>query len=171
VLNAARREPARLFVGIDSNLDGLVHASTRAAKKPARGGAPNAWFVHAPAEALPCELAGTAEQVTVLLPWGGLLRAMLCPDLDVLRGLRSLCRPGAGIEVVVSLDAARDRAAQGLAVPSKAQLAMPYRAAGLRLRSVTELDRDALAAVGTTWAGRLAHGRPRAAWRLEATAE
>ncbi len=62
---------------------------------------------------------------------------------------------------------ARDAGAVGLSQPSRARLGPPYRAAGLQLREVTPLDRAALAGIGGTWAGRLAHGRPRAAWRVE----
>ncbi|MEX1021832.1 MAG: class I SAM-dependent methyltransferase, partial [Dehalococcoidia bacterium] len=158
VLAAARRDPTRLYIGIDANLDGLAQASTRASRRPERGGAANAWFVRASAECLPPELDGLACGVTVLLPWGSLLDAVLRPDVDVLRGIRRLCAPGAAIEVVVSLEASRDGAAADLGAPSVARLRSPYRAASLDLRSVQALDRAALAATGTTWAGRLAHG-------------
>lgn len=170
MLAAARRDPARLFIGIDANLGPLAEASSRAMRKPARGGAPNAWFVRAAAEALPPELAGTAGRITVLLPWGSLLAALLEPDSGVLRGLRDLARPQARLEAVVSLDT-HDTTERPLDEPSMARLLGPYRAAGWRLRSVTPLDARALAAVGTTWAGRLAHGRGRPAWRLVATTD
>ncbi len=173
MLAAARRDPSRLFIGIDSNLQALTDASTRAARKPARGGAPNAWFVRAAAEGLPAGLADLADRVTVLLPWGSLLAGVLAPEpLDpaVLRGIRLVARASAALEVVVSLDE-RDRGARALRAPAPDSLLAPYRAAGWRLRRIEPLDSAALAEVGTTWAKRLAHGRPRAAWRITATAD
>lgn len=175
VLYLARRAPSRLVIGIDANLDPLAEAATRAARKPSRGGAPNAWFVRAGAYALPEELREVADSVTVLLPWGSLLAAVLTSDIPavpgtgVLAGIRTLARPDARLEAVVSLDE-RDRLAGAVEAPSMARLQAAYRAAGWRIRAVDALDAHALAEVGTTWAKRLAHGRPRESWRIVATA-
>lgn len=171
LLAAARRDPARLFLGIDNNPDGLDEAARRAARKPSRGGVANARFLQAGVEDLAADdlLHGVADRVTVLLPWGSLLTGVLLPDPRVLDGLRAVARPGAALEVVVSLDG-RDSPAQVLPPPDLGRLAAPYRTGGWRLRTVKPLDREALADVGTTWAKRLAYGRPRPAWRLTASA-
>ena len=79
----------------------MREASRRAARKPARGGAPNALFVRASAEALPAELGGLATAVTVLLPWASLLHAVAAPDPAVLAGLRGMCAAGASLVVVL----------------------------------------------------------------------
>ncbi|HSJ74096.1 MAG TPA: hypothetical protein VK904_07240, partial [Miltoncostaeaceae bacterium] len=40
--------------------------------------------------------------MTVLLPWGSLLRTVAGGDPEGLRRLRALCAPGAELEIVVS---------------------------------------------------------------------
>jgi 16S rRNA (adenine(1408)-N(1))-methyltransferase len=70
VLAAAAAQPDRLVVGVDANVAGMTAASRRAAARPSRGGLPNALFVVAAAEALPAELDGVADMVTVHFPWG-----------------------------------------------------------------------------------------------------
>lgn len=55
-------------------------------------------FIQAAVEDLPSELASVADSVTVNLPWGSLLRAVLLPDSEVLRGIRRLLKPGGELE-------------------------------------------------------------------------
>src|SRR5262249_61639210 len=150
----ARARPRRLHVGIAATVDGLRGAWRRPARKPARGGAPNALFVRAGAEALPDELAGLASAVTVLLPWGSLLRGVAAPEPAILAGLRALCAPGADLLVVVGYDAGADPGVAGVEQLSRERLdaeGLPaYRAAGF-----------AAEAAGAAPAGPAA---PRAAW-------
>jgi len=144
----------------------LREASLRAARKPARGGVPNAMFVRAPAEALPEELTGLATRLTVLLPWGSLLDAVAHPDAGVLAGLRGLCAPGADLHIVMGYEAAEDPLSPDLlervVVPA-------YRAAGFDA-TVAPVDRVELKALGTSWSARLAFGRDRRYWRLSGAA-
>ena len=139
VLRRARAEPNTFFVGVDAIADNLKDAS--------RKKLPNALFVRATAEALPDELAGLASSVTVLLPWGSLLRAVLEPHVAVLAGIRTLCRDGASLHVVAG-EPAEDAILDG------------YRAAGFAATMQT-LTAAEVRALRTTWAGRLAFGRPR----------
>lgn len=107
VLRTARANPKTLVIGIDANAENMREQSHRAAAKPARGGTPNALFVHATLEALPEELEGLATRVTILFPWGSLLRAVWTGDLA---DIRKIARPDAAIEAVVAISP-RDRAA------------------------------------------------------------
>ena len=173
-LRAAKDAPSRLFVAIDANADGLREASAKAMR---RDGAPNALFVRAAVEALPPELAGLADRVTVTLPWGSLLRAVALPDVGLLAHVRGLLQPGGRLDVVYAIDPDRDAAALqalGLDVarcgPQEATCA-GYADAGLRVDCVSELAREEIAALGTTWARKLAATpSARRAWRTEATA-
>src|SRR5262245_1276676 len=170
VVRAARAEPRRLHVGVDSNADGLREASRRAARKPARGGAPNALFVRAPAEALPDELAGLAAAVTVLLPWGSLLEGVARPVPAIVAGLRGLLAPGGRIVVVLGYDARAD--SLGLPPLSRERVEgefLPcYRDAGL-IPTASPMTVAELRALGTTWASRLAFGKERPFWRIQAS--
>jgi 16S rRNA (adenine(1408)-N(1))-methyltransferase len=133
--------------------------------------------VRAAVEELPLELSGVADAVTVVLPWGSLLAALVRPSASALTQIRGVCGPGATLTVVISVDAARDAAAArrlGLPPLDAAHLheALPsaYAAAGFAVTSVRPIDARELAAWPSSWAKRLAHGRPRSALRIEARA-
>jgi hypothetical protein len=132
--------------------------------------------VRAGVEALPIELALSADELTVVLPWGSLLEAVARPRLETLRGIRALCRPGAALTVVLAVDPVRDRAELarlGLGALDEAHLrgaAADYADAGLGLRSVRPIDSTRLREWPSTWARRLAHGRVRTAFEIEARA-
>jgi 16S rRNA (adenine(1408)-N(1))-methyltransferase len=167
----AARCPERLFIGLDANAAALRERSVRAF----RSRTPNLLYVRAAVEALPAELSGVADRVTVVLPWGSLLAAVARPVPGVLAGLCGLCRPGATLTVVFGVDAARDGGeAARLDLPPIDQaylqgpLAAAYAAAGFTVRSVRPLSPDGLARWPSTWAQRLAHGRERSVFEVEA---
>jgi len=177
VYACARRDPGRFFAGIDANASAMAATSHKTLRKPAKGGLGNALFVAAAVEALPAELDGVADRVTILFPWGSLLRAVVLPDIELLSNVRRLCRPGATLEAVLGYDCERERAEIGrLALPELTErylsheLPSRYRDAGFRIERVHSMRRDALRALPSTWAKRLAFGRPRAVWRIVARA-
>jgi 16S rRNA (adenine(1408)-N(1))-methyltransferase len=164
VLAVARRRPDALVVGVDANADAMRAASTRAAAKPARGGAPNALFVWAAVEDLPAELTG-ADEVHALMPWGSLLRAVVLPDLPVLARVAAACRDGAAFLVTVNLHAWRPPVPEVGAVPEPtpewalADLAAAYRGAGWIVESAAYPDEQEIAQLATSWTKRLGGSR------------
>jgi hypothetical protein len=100
VRHLASVNPDWLVIGVDANVDALRESSRRFAVKPARGGLPNALLGRLALADAPGELVGLADSLTVLLPWGSLLRAVAVPDRDALRALRRICRTGAELRVV-----------------------------------------------------------------------
>ena len=165
----ARAEPDTLVIGIDPAWQRMSDTATRARRKPARGGAPNLVLVNAAVEAVPPALDGVADAVTVLMPWGGLLRGVVTADPAVAGGLRRLARPGAPLEIVIGTSIWRppvpvelvdlpELTPAGL-VPDGA-LAARWAAAGWAVDDatvVTSLDHDAPA---TSWARRLGSVSP-----------
>ncbi|HEV3316677.1 MAG TPA: hypothetical protein VG488_06910 [Candidatus Angelobacter sp.] len=115
-----------------------------------------------------------ADRVTVILPWGSLLRAVAVPEIDSLRHIAQLCLPDATIEIVFSYDRGdgREKALLGAGSLDEphvvATLPPLYEQAGLRIVAAEEITRVELADYGTTWARRLAFGRPRKVWRIRA---
>ncbi|HMS11143.1 MAG TPA: class I SAM-dependent methyltransferase, partial [Pyrinomonadaceae bacterium] len=109
VCDLAKQEPDTFLIGIDANRKPLEKPSVKITRKPAKGGLGNAMFIQAAAEDLPDGLFGIADRVTINLPWGSLLRAVVLPDAEVLRGIRRLIKPGGILEVVTAIDAVRDR--------------------------------------------------------------
>ena len=140
----------------------MNEASRLAARKPARGGTPNALFGRMALDRAPGELAGLADVLTVLLPWGSLLRAVAVPEEEGLLRLRALCKPRARVRILFGYDPISDRAAiETLGLPALDDPGLPgrlqnrYRALGLELRA-HPCTAGELRALRTTWAQKLA---------------
>ena len=170
MLAAAATAADRLVVGVDASAAAMAEASRRAARRPGRGGLPNALFVVAAAEALPAELDGLAGLVTVHFPWGSLLRGLVAADPAVVGGLVRAMRPGATLSMLLSATA-RDRAA-GIEPIQEATLAAMVEAydghGGLAVTTVRPATPADVAASRSTWGRRLGAGARRPAWLLEA---
>jgi predicted RNA methylase len=169
----AARGPERLFVGVDANAAAMRAVSSRAR----RAGMSNVLYVRAAVESLPEELRGVADRVTVVLPWGSLLAAVARPDPSLLPRVRDLCRPGAFLSVVLAIHPERDRAElRRLGLPTldeahlEGDLPAGFATAGFRVTRVRGLSADELAQWPSTWARKLAHGRPRPVFQVDAVA-
>jgi 16S rRNA (adenine(1408)-N(1))-methyltransferase len=158
-LRRARRAADTLFFGVDAAADNLRAAARSAARKPARGGVANALFGRLALDDAPGALVALADHVTVLLPWGSLLRAVAVPELDGVRTLAAIGKPGAELRVVFGYGAG-DPEARALGLPplddaTRAALRASYASTGLDAR-LRLLDRAQVRDLGTTWATRLA---------------
>jgi SAM-dependent methyltransferase len=169
----ARESPERLFIGIDASAAGMREHSGRAV----RARIPNVAYVRAAIEALPDELHGIADRVTVVLPWGSLLAAVARPSLPALRNLRAVCQAGAHLSVVLGSDPARDQAElRRLGLPPidtdglGARVGAGYLEAGFRIERVRSLGTSEMARWPSSWVRRLAFGRMRSFVQLEAAA-
>jgi 16S rRNA (adenine(1408)-N(1))-methyltransferase len=162
-----------LFLASDANPDALTEIAWRAGRKPTRGGVPNLICIAEPLDALAKELPPVAERITVILPWGSLLRAVAAPEPDSLRHIAHLGLPGAELEIVVSYADERDARQEILPAARRFEEHMAtlpgfYQQAGLRIVATERIPQRELAGYQTTWAKRLAFGRPREVWRLRA---
>jgi len=136
---------------------------------------PNLLCIAESAEILAAELAGVANRLSVILPWGGLLRGIALPDSAFLNHLRLLCATDATVEFVFSYDERRDVGQQGRLgfAPIKESdvclLADSYKRAGFRVTSIETISQTDLRSYETTWAKRLSFVRPREIWRVRLT--
>lgn len=176
-MDLAKLEADTFVIGIDANAKPLEKPSVKITRKSAKGGLPNALFVQAAAEDLPSELASVADSVTVNLPWGSLLRAVLLPDSEVLRGIRRLLKPGGELEVVTAIDPVRDLqelARLGLSQLTEqhfeTDLVQAYRNAGLERGKNTGFAKAGALPIETTWGKRLSRSSERSVRRLRFTA-
>jgi 16S rRNA (adenine(1408)-N(1))-methyltransferase len=170
VLAAASERPDRLVLGVDASAAAMAEASRRAAARPRRGGRPNALFVAAAAETLPAGLEGRADLVTVHFPWGSLLRGLLGAEPAVLGGIAGVMRPGARLDLLVSVTG-RDHGAgaRPLDAEAIAALAPAYARHGLELDRARPATADEVAATRSTWGKRLrAGGATRPVWLVRA---
>jgi hypothetical protein len=162
-----------LFIAADANASALTEIAWRAGRKTVRGGISNLICIAEPLATLATELTAAADRITMILPWGSLFRAVAAPELVSLRHIAHLCLSGANVEIVLSYDErdARERAslpAGGLSEEHIATLPGLYQQAGLQIVGADRFLQRELADYQTTWAKRLAFGRPRKVWRLRA---
>lgn len=163
VYECARRNPKKFYIGIDANPRPLEKISEKIHRKPSKGGLPNVIFIQSAVEELPSELDGVADEVHVHFPWGSLLRAVATGDQAVLLNLRRICSSEALLEVVIGLDAERDRSEiERLCLPQSISIAYidsalvaHYREAGFEILERGMLSPSEWPKVQTSWAKRL----------------
>jgi 16S rRNA (adenine(1408)-N(1))-methyltransferase len=164
VLRRAAREPGTMFLGVDADARAMAEASRRAAGKPARGGLANAVFLAAAAEEMPSLLVGRADELTIVLPWGSLLGAVLRPGSEVFERLLRVLKPQGGLELLASTSE-RDAAALGVLLDERgaADLAAAYRKAELAVEFREATAADVLR-LSSAWGRRLGIPDRRRAW-------
>ena len=162
----ASERPDWLVIGIDALDAPMGEIAYRASRKPARGGLDNLVLLRGAIDALPEELRGIADEVTVLLPWGRLLEGIVLADDDVLTGLAALAQPGARYEVVLNGEIWEESLParfEHLPVPTPAYIAAVVAPgcarAGITLGPARYLTAEEAKSLPTTWARKLGHGR------------
>lgn len=153
ICKSAEQNKDKFFIGADSCRENLHENS--------RKELPNALFVIANAQALPCELNGLASHININFPWGSLLESLLNADACLINGLVSVTRPFAGMDLHLNADAL---AAASWDLESGAdRIERVLNEFGWNSNSRSWLNASGLRAIPTTWAKRLAFGRdPRA---------
>ncbi len=156
------------MLGIDSNAAGMAAAASRAARRPRRGGLANARFIVSAVEALPAELARSADLVTIQLPWAALLRGLLQGDGAVIGPIAALMRFNGELRLLLS--ATEREAGRGLDVLDELavdRLTRVFEAHGLRTIERRRGSAADVGAAGSSWARRLGIGLgERAAWSV-----
>jgi 16S rRNA (adenine(1408)-N(1))-methyltransferase len=127
----------------------------------------NLAFVAAAANDLPGDLAGIADEVTVVLPWGSLLQVVLLADPVFLAKLSAVLKAHGRLEMLLSV-AESDVGAGSIDFDEeKARaLAAKYGKLGFRSEQVRPAEESDVDRVGSSWARRLAIPRRRQAWIL-----
>lgn len=159
---AAKANPQKFFIGIDANAKPLEKPSMKATRKPAKGGLPNVLFLQAAIEDLPAELSGVANEIHIHFPWGSLLRAVANCDEHALASLRRIASDDCLLEIVIGIDATRDRAEierLGVANLSNSYLTeilIPnYKSFGFEYVESGQLPAGEWSRLETSWARRL----------------
>jgi 16S rRNA (adenine(1408)-N(1))-methyltransferase len=162
VYQSARLNPSKFFIGVDANPKALEKISEKIYRKPAKGGLPNVLFVQAAIENLPSEFDSVADEIHIHFPWGSLLRAVATGDQEVLGTLRRICAPGCLLEIVIGLDAERDRTQiDRLGLPALSNeyletvLLPRYHAAGFDVLEKGALSQADWSHLQTSWARKL----------------
>lgn len=116
-------------------------------------------FVVAAAEALPRDLCGGVNELTIQFPWASLLRGTLAFDPAAAVGIAGLLAPGGWLTAIVAT-AARDRlmgipAADELLDGAGPDLRRRWNRYGLELTDIRAATAGEIAASGSSWAKRL----------------
>ncbi|PZT75474.1 class I SAM-dependent methyltransferase [Streptomyces sp. AC1-42W] len=158
----AKENPDWLVVGVDPAWQRMTQTSIRSRRKPAKGGVPNLLLVNSSIESAPEELAGAADELLVLMPWGKLLHGLVRGDEDIWTGLRTVAKPGAPLTATVGTSIWREpvpRDIQGLPELTDAYvedvLTAKALAAGWRITGFRLTPAEEAAAVSSSWARRL----------------
>ena len=158
VRDLARRRAEGGVIALD-----LCEANLRGASRKAPG---NALFVVADALAIPAELWGLVNRVTVHFPWGSLLRGLVQGEPALLAGLEAIARGQATLDVVLNGGALAER---GLPLAAGAErVVASLRRVEAEVGGVCFVGREELRGYPTTWAKRLVFGRDPRAVRIGA---
>jgi 16S rRNA (adenine(1408)-N(1))-methyltransferase len=138
----------------------------------------NLLLVAASIETPPEELAGIADEVLVLMPWGALLRGVVRGEPEVCGGLRRVARTGATVEVTIGTSIWSEPVpAEIRDLPELTDdyvrdwLAPRWARAGLRIATAELVTAGAEPRLATSWARRLNSGRAEQFRHLTAVAE
>ena len=165
----AKQSPDTFVIGIDAARESLREGSARAAKKPARGGAPNAVFLCMNVLEMPEGLEAFADVVYINFPWGSLLQAVARPFEENLHQFAALVKDDGILEQHINLHVFNDaeqRHNLGLPELDDAFLVdtlFPiYEKCGLKVKSHHFTPSGQKVDVASTWGGRLTRrsGRP-----------
>jgi 16S rRNA (adenine(1408)-N(1))-methyltransferase len=168
VVARARREPGSLVIGVDASAAAMAEASRRAA----RGGLADVLFLAAGAESLGSSpFACRADLVTVMFPWGSLLRGVLGLDPVALAGVASVVAPGGRLEVLASVVPSDGVAGlERLDASCEPLIRAAWAAAGLEFAAMRPATAEEIQRSGSSWARRLradGAGEVRPVWRLD----
>ena len=134
-----------------------------ASRRASRRGPENALFVVAAAEQLPHELRSVADELTILFPWGSLLRGTLALDHAAAAAISSLLAPAGIATAIVSIE---DRDRLDLPRLDVGGLRDRWDAHGLAVCDLRRATAEEIQATGSTWARRLRAGSQRTVWRI-----
>jgi 16S rRNA (adenine(1408)-N(1))-methyltransferase len=166
VYRQAQAHPDTFWIGVDATRENLAEYSAKLGKKPSRGGLPNAFYVLASAEALPPELDGVADQISVNFPWGSLMAGLIRGDPELLASIARVARPGATLDIYLNTAVfAEPIPLDVLGLPEVTldyvaqELTPRYAATGIRITTARLVGKEGMASIPSLWARRLAFGK------------
>ena len=159
VLKNAIKNKQNFYIGIDPVKENFVKKKNMPE---------NAMLLVGSLENLPkIEAEQKADEISVILPWGSLLEAIVLANTDLLKNIKSIAKSGASFEFVFSSENF-----DNLSLPkiSKDYFGFDYKAklrsAGLIVKTVEVLSNDEIKNYGSSWANKLAYGRKREFFRI-----
>ena len=172
VYNNAVKNPTTYYAGLDSCAAGMFENSVRMAKVEKKRKIANALFVVSSIENPPAELFGTADTITVILPWGSLRDGIIKADAQVLNNIRLLGKEKTqlfiltGYDQIIEPSVMTSRELPILSVDYFKDVAPQYNEHKIKLLDVKAVDNNGLKQIDSDWAKRLAYGTKRTMYSL-----
>jgi 16S rRNA (adenine(1408)-N(1))-methyltransferase len=164
----AKEFPQKAVIGIDAAKDSLKEASSRAVKKPSRGGTPNAIFLCDNVLEMDNTFEGLADCVSVNFPWGSLLQAVIIPFPEFVSKMASLLKMGGELHQHINMHVFNDdEQRKNLGLPLvddvylQEKLIPIYADVGLELIEYFFIPAGEKTEVASTWGGRLTRNSSR----------
>jgi hypothetical protein len=149
-LRIASEHPELAVLGIDTCLDNLTKAAIR--------GRPNLRFVASDARESPPWLRGMATSVSINFPYRSLFHAVAGTESGMLEGILAVAHPGATIEIRVNASAGAEYGVTPEVIRERVGQVM--RRVAPQTSTVRVVPQDEMRSFPSTWAKRLAYGRP-----------
>lgn len=158
---SARQNPDRFLVGVDPERSNLSQYSSKALKKPAKGGITNVIFIVSTVENMPEAFDSLFDHININFPWSGLLRGLLEPDKWILEKINNVLKPGATGDIFFNYHIFKGKdLIETLKLPELDEnyientLIPEYEACGIEVPEHKFLKYDEVN-IPSTWAGRL----------------
>lgn len=171
----AKEKPETFVVGMDAARESLREGSSRAIKKPARGGAPNALFICMNVLEMPEELTAIADSISINYPWGSLLQAVSEPNEKVMQQFIALGKEKCHFDFYINMQVFEDETRrENLNLPEMTSEALMthlmngYSKLGLTILSREYIPAGASVDVASTWAAKLTRRSKRSTLYIEA---
>ncbi|GIW69424.1 MAG: hypothetical protein KatS3mg101_0171 [Patescibacteria group bacterium] len=166
VYELALKNPRILCIGIDPVKSQMREYSVKCVRKKLD----NVLFLVSSIENLPANLAGIADKITIILPWGSLLRQVLNPSKETVRKLEKLLKKGGELEIVLGYSVELEPSeAKRLGLPELSEgvvknvviAGFACHSEKLKTSEIDSFSKEKLSDIGSNWAKKLAFGKYR----------
>lgn len=164
-LRFARKNPKTLVIAIDSSFNALEKTALSSLKKPSRGGATNLICLYGNIRESTDDLAGIADYVRVLLPWGDLLEGIAERNEIMLNAISKCAKVGATIEIVVNGEIWKSNLPKHLEHLGEVtpqffiENSGKFKSCGIDVSESYEMSTDDIVELDTTWTHKLMSSR------------
>ncbi len=165
VYKMAKKNSGVLFIGVDPSEKQLEVYSKEANKNRLE----NVLFVVGSVEMLPEELFNTANKIFINLPWGSLLEKIAKPTAEIAKSIKNLLKANGTIDIIFGyLDEAEPSETLRLSLPPITKEYIKQEIAPIfhMKCQVSELTKEELKDLETTWAKKLSFGKDRPIFKL-----
>lgn len=169
VYENAKKFPNRLFIGVDPSQKQLEIYSKKAAKNRLS----NTLFVPGSIEHLPAELVGTTDELSIILPWGTLLKNIVSPSQESTVNLYRLLKQRGQLRIILGYapenepSETRRLELPKISIDLLKEKALPiFESVGFRLGELTIVPKNFLKTLPTTWGKKLTFGMYRPIYKM-----